>query len=80
MATGPLDQTLDRMEYGRALKHAILMDRQTEDWIPYARPLLDAAGLFDELRIGYALIGGIAAMHYSRPRFTEDSSRPAQSS
>lgn len=39
---------------------------------PYAQPLLDAASLFDELGIGYALIGGVAAMNYGRARFTED--------
>jgi hypothetical protein len=40
--------------------------------VPYAQPLLDAVELFDELGIGYALIGGIAAMYYGRARFTED--------
>jgi predicted nucleotidyltransferase len=38
----------------------------------YARPLLDAVALFEELGIGYALIGGLAAMFYGRSRFTED--------
>ncbi len=36
------------------------------------RPLLDAVGLFDHLQLGYALVGGIAAMYYGRQRFTED--------
>ncbi len=40
--------------------------------VPYAQPLLDAVGLFDRLKIGYALIGGIASMYYGRSRFTED--------
>jgi predicted nucleotidyltransferase len=40
--------------------------------VPYAQPLLDAVELFEELGIGYALIGGIAAMYYGRARFTED--------
>lgn len=38
----------------------------------YSQPLLDAVALFDELGIGYALIGGVASMYYGRPRFTED--------
>ncbi len=36
------------------------------------RALLDAVTLFDELSIGYALIGGLAAMIYGKSRFTED--------
>jgi hypothetical protein len=35
-------------------------------------PLVDAVELFEELRIGYALIGATAAMVYGRARFTED--------
>lgn len=67
-----LDPILERMEYGRALKGAILMQGKPTDWIPYAQPLIDAVLLFEELKIGYALIGGIAAMYYGRSRFTED--------
>ena len=37
-----------------------------------SQPLLDAVALFEELQIGYALIGGIAAMLYGRARFTDD--------
>lgn len=40
--------------------------------VPYEQPALDAIELFDELRIDYALIGGVAAMYYGRRRFTED--------
>jgi len=40
--------------------------------VPYVQPLLDAVGLFEELGIGYALIGGVAAMYYGRARFTEE--------
>jgi len=36
------------------------------------KPLIDAAMLFDSLGIGYALIGGLAAMVYGRARFTRD--------
>jgi hypothetical protein len=69
---GHLDATLDRMEYGRALKGALLMQDKPQGWVPYTQPLLDAVGLFEELGIGYALVGGIAAMFYGRARFTED--------
>ena len=69
---GKLDQTLARMDYGRALKGALLMAEKDPAWVPYAQPLLDAVSLFEELGIGYALIGGIAAMYYGRARFTED--------
>src|SRR5580700_1106261 len=69
---GHLDPTLERMEYGRALKGALLMQGKPNDWIPYAQPLIDAVLLFEELGIGYALVGGIAAMYYGRARFTED--------
>jgi Nucleotidyl transferase of unknown function (DUF2204) len=40
--------------------------------VPYEQALADAAALFDELHIGYALVGGVAAMYYGRARFTED--------
>jgi hypothetical protein len=71
-AQSQLGQVLDRMDYGRALKGELLMESRSDSWVPYAQPLLDAVELFDELRIGYALIGGIAAMYYGRARFTED--------
>jgi hypothetical protein len=67
-----LAQVLDRMGAGRVLKAELLMDDKSQSWVPYAQPLLDAVGLFEELSIGYALIGGIAAMYYGRSRFTED--------
>jgi len=34
--------------------------------------LIDAVELFRELKIGYALVGGLAAMVYGRARYTED--------
>jgi hypothetical protein len=67
-----LGPTLQRMEQGRALNGALLMNGKPENWVPYAQPLLDAVALFGELKVGYALIGGIAAMYYGRARFTED--------
>jgi len=68
----PLNSILARLEYGRALKGALLMETKSESWVPYVQPLLDVVSLFEELKIGYALIGGIAAMYYGRARFTED--------
>src|SRR5205814_6251734 len=35
-------------------------------------PLLHAVDVFELLRIGYALVGGVAAMYYGRALFTED--------
>ncbi len=67
-----LDRTLARVDYGRALKGELLMEHKSEIVVPYAQPLLDAVNLFESLKIGYALIGGIAAMYYGRSRFTED--------
>jgi Nucleotidyl transferase of unknown function (DUF2204) len=67
-----LGPTLDQMERGRLLKEALLMNGNSEFRVPYAQPLLDAVALFEELGIGYALVGGIAAMYYGRSRFTED--------
>ena len=71
-AEGHLDSTVARMDYGRALKGELLMQDKPQGWVPYAQPLLDAVALFEELGIGYALVGGIAAMYYGRSRFTED--------
>ena len=71
-ADGHLDPTLERMEYGRALKGAILMQEKPDGWVSYAQPLLDAVGLFEESGVGYALVDGIAAMYYGRSRCTED--------
>lgn len=39
---------------------------------PFDEPLADALSLFSTLQLGYALIGGVAAMYYGRARFTED--------
>jgi len=49
-----------------------LMNETGGQPVPYARPLLDAVALFDELAIRYALVGGVASMYYGRARFTED--------
>ena len=39
---------------------------------PFDEPLADALALFSSLELGYALIGGVAAMYYGRERFRED--------
>ena len=70
-STGDLAASLARMERGRTLSRELRM-QQPEPFSGYAQPLLDAAALFDELGIGYALVGGVAAMVYGRARFTED--------
>ena len=48
------------------------MTGNRESWTAYGQPLLDAVSLFEELGVGYALVGGIAAMYFGRSRFTED--------
>ena len=65
-----LNDVVGRMERGRRLARELVM--RDEPFGGYAAPLLDAVALFEELGIGYALIGGVAAMVYGRARFTED--------
>lgn len=48
------------------------MNGSAGESVPYAQPLLDTLALFEELGIGYALVGGVAAMYFGRARFTED--------
>jgi len=67
---GSLLRCLARMARGAAMRSALMADRPPE--APHAQALLDAVALFDELGIGYALVGGVAAMYYGRARFTED--------
>jgi hypothetical protein len=70
-SAGNLAACLARMSRGRAFREA-LMGNGMNPPVPYAQPLLDAVGLFERLSIGYALVGGVAAMYYGRARFTED--------
>src|SRR4051794_3337311 len=70
-ATGSLDACFERIAHGVALRNE-LMNSSDQPFVPYAQPLLDAVDLFEQLRIGYALVGGIASMFYGRRRFTED--------
>ncbi len=66
-----LGQCLDVINRALHTRRELLMD----DAAPQAdltRALLDAVGLFEQLGISYALVGGLAAMYYGRARFTED--------
>jgi len=69
--THDLARCLQRIRRGRGTTRKLLM-QQTNVPDDYAAPLLDAVGLFDSLDIGYALIGGVAAMVWGRSRYTED--------
>src|SRR4051812_19588675 len=70
-STADLAACLQRMHRGRCVARRLSME-MVEIPADYTAPLLDAVSLFEELGIGYALIGGLAAMHYGRSRFTED--------
>src|SRR5947208_8816669 len=69
-SAGDLAACLVRMSRGAGFRRALMAE--SGDQVPYAKPLLDAVELFEHLGIGYALIGGVAAMYYGRARFTED--------
>ena len=55
------------IRFGRALR--MEHDTGQSDLMP---AFLDAVALFESLDIRYALVGGVAAMHYGRSRHTED--------
>jgi hypothetical protein len=67
---GDLGACLERMTYAAGFRSAFM--GKSKPPLPYLRPLLDAIALFEELQVGYALIGGVAAMYYGQPRVTED--------
>jgi hypothetical protein len=67
---GNLAVCLERIEYARAFRRELLMEKESS--VPYTQPLTDAMRLFEELGIGYALVGGVASMYYGRARPTED--------
>jgi hypothetical protein len=57
------------MNWGRGFRSALL--GQSTEPVNYVCNLLQCVAEFDELRIGYCLVGEIAAMFYGRPRFAE---------
>lgn len=66
-----LDNCLEAVASGAAVRRALLMDDATPN-PDLAKSLLDAVALFEAIGIGYALVGGLAAMVYGRARFTDD--------
>lgn len=72
----PLIEALNQSRRGRASTRALVksMPKKPSDThdADLAAALQDAVGLFRELNIGYALIGGLAAMVHGRSRYTED--------
>jgi hypothetical protein len=70
-STRDLSHCLRQVGWGRRQESSLRMTSRepTPDLTP---AMLDAVALLEELEIGYALIGGLAAMVYGRARFTED--------
>ncbi|MBB6428601.1 hypothetical protein [Algisphaera agarilytica] len=70
----PLLEALDQSRRGRASTRALTMgqSKQNQHESDLADALQDAVAMFRELKIGYALIGGLAAMVHGRSRYTED--------
>ena len=69
-SAGDLETRLSRVRSAVAARRSLLMEPQERP--PLTAALLDAAALFDELRVPFALAGGLAAMVHGRARFTED--------
>jgi predicted nucleotidyltransferase len=67
---GNLSACLERIGYGVAFRSALMGGEEQSQAL--RQPLLDAVALFEHLQLGYALVGGVAAMYYGRQRFTED--------
>ena len=65
-----LEACLSAARRGARTTRRLLMQEDRPDDLTAV--LLDAVGLFDELGVPYALVGGLAAMIYGRGRFTED--------
>jgi hypothetical protein len=68
----PLPEALDRSVRGRRSTRKLSMAADDTPPAALAEALQDAVSLFRELKIGYALVGGLAAMVHGRSRYTED--------
>ncbi|MEL7087766.1 MAG: hypothetical protein AAGL98_04890 [Planctomycetota bacterium] len=71
----PLTEAVRQSVRGRRSTRRLTMSkRKSQDELAgdLAQALQDAVNLFRELGIGYALIGGLAAMVHGRSRYTED--------
>jgi len=69
----PLPEALDQSRRGRlSTRRLTVTKKQDQPDADLAAALQDAVSLFRELKIGYALIGGLAAMVHGRSRYTED--------
>jgi len=55
----------------RTAQARLLMEREPTD-TDLTAALLDAAAVFDGLRVAFAVVVGLAAMVHGRARFTED--------
>ncbi|MEM1213730.1 MAG: hypothetical protein AAGI68_15690 [Planctomycetota bacterium] len=66
-----LAAALDQSQRGRATTRFMTGQSSTPPG-DLTAALLDAIALFRELKIRYALVGGLAAMLYGRARYTED--------
>ena len=68
----PLPRAIAQSVRGRAATRQMTRDGETAPPSALADTLHDAVALFRELKIKYALIGGLAAMVHGRSRYTED--------
>jgi len=74
-ATAPtardLGDCIGQIARSRTARARLLMEREPAD-TDLTAALLDAAAMFDELGVAFAVVGGLAAMVHGRARFTED--------
>ena len=68
----PLPQAIAQSVRSRRATQRLTMAKDSVPADALSDALLDAVSLFRELKIGYALIGGLAAMVHGRSRYTED--------
>ena len=67
-----LAQAVKQSQRGRAATRRLRMQNESPPHFDLTDALNDAVSLFRELRLSYALIGGLAAMVHGRSRYTED--------